>query len=110
MITELLTTAAERIIQEALENEVSDFLGRRWYEHNPKEEFRGYRNGYQSKRIKSSEGILNIRKTPVSERNTEPFESRIMQRLDAIDDKLSKIIIGKLRKGPINKRYRKYLH
>ena len=67
LITELLTTAAERIIQEALENEVSDFLGRRWYEHNPKEEFRGYRNGYQSKRIKSSEGILNIRKPRVRE-------------------------------------------
>ena len=98
LITELLTTAAERIIQEALENEVSDFLGRRWYEHNPNEEFRGYRNGYQSKRIKSSEGILNIRKPRVRE-NTEPFESRIMERLDAIDDKLSKIIMESYVRG-----------
>lgn len=98
LISELITTAAEKIIQEALENEVSDFLGRRWYEHNPSEEFRGYRNGYQQKRIKSSEGTLNIRKPRVRE-NNEPFESMIMQRLDGIEDKLHKIAMESYVRG-----------
>lgn len=98
LISELITTAAEKIIQEALENEVSDFLGRRWYEHNPSDEFRGYRNGYQQKRIKSGEGILNIRKPRVRE-NTEPFESMIMQRLDGIEDKLNKIAMESYIRG-----------
>ena len=33
IMSELIIKAAEKIVQEALEQEVAEFLGRRWYEH-----------------------------------------------------------------------------
>jgi len=98
LISELITTAVEKIIQEALENEVTDFLGRRWYEHNSPEEFRGYRNGYQAKRIRSSEGILNILKPRVRD-NAEPFESQVMERLTGIEDRLKQMALESYVRG-----------
>ncbi len=43
----LLRLGAQRLVQEALEKEVTDFLGRGHYEHHGQETaFRGHRNGY----------------------------------------------------------------
>lgn len=39
LISNLILRATEKIIQQALEEEMNDFLGRRWYEHKPSEEF-----------------------------------------------------------------------
>lgn len=90
MLSELILRSTEKILQEALEGEASDFLGRDWYERN--EEFRGWRNGYQRKQCKCAEGRLNLRK-PRIRGNSEKFESKIMKKLDSIDDKLRKIAL-----------------
>lgn len=98
LISNLILTSAEKIIQEALEEEMNDFLGRRWYEHSSPEEFRGYRNGYQSRKYKSSEGIINILKPRVRQ-NTSPFESQVIQRLDAIEEKLREMALESYVRG-----------
>ena len=66
-------------IQEVIEDEVSDFLGRARYEHHggidaPK----GYRNGYgKERRLSLSSGTIRLRRPRV--RNVEErFESRIL--------------------------------
>ncbi|MEW6307623.1 MAG: IS256 family transposase, partial [Bacillota bacterium] len=44
----LLRLVAQRLVQELLEQEVTDFLGRGHYEHREEEQpHRGYRNGYK---------------------------------------------------------------
>lgn len=98
LISELMVTACKRIIQQALEEEVSDFLGRRWYQQKPDNEFRGYRNGYQKRKYKTSEGILDILKPRVRD-NPTPFESRIMDRLDSIENRLKSIALESYVRG-----------
>jgi putative transposase len=78
----------EIIIQETLEAEIADFLGRKWYEHRPAEsQVGGYRNGYYPKRIKSTGGALAVNVPRV--RNTrEPFVSKILHFLGHLTGKL----------------------
>jgi hypothetical protein len=54
---ELLMLAVRKIVEEALEAEVSEALGRGYYE-NGAEPGRGYRNGYRRARLRSAEGPI----------------------------------------------------
>jgi transposase-like protein len=90
-----LVDIGSRFIEEALESEVSDFLGRRRYERQKSEEeenFRGYRNGYQDYTVKTRSGRMRLKKPRVRE-TLERFESRIIERLDALEEDLKKIIL-----------------
>lgn len=99
MIEELIKTSAEKIIQEALEEELTDYLGRNWYERSSTEEgFKGYRNGYVNKRYKSSEGILNIRRPRLRD-NEEDFESEVIRRLSSIENTLKTIALESYVRG-----------
>lgn len=59
---ELLSTlgqlATERVVQEALEREQADVLGRGRYERHPAAH--GYRNGYEDGTLKTAEGVLRV--------------------------------------------------
>jgi transposase-like protein len=78
----------EKLLQESLEGEVTDFLGRSWYEHNGSEGRRkGYRNGYYDRQVKTSEGLLELRQPRVRDTDEE-FRSRILERLDSLEDNL----------------------
>jgi hypothetical protein len=69
----LVKLAMRRIVQEILENKVSDFTGRDYYKHTA--EARGHRNGYEHSTLRTSEGHLDILRPQV--RNTAvPFESQ----------------------------------
>ena len=52
---ELLKLAVRKIVEEALEAEVADAVGRGYYE-NGAEPGRGYRNGYRRGRLRTAEG------------------------------------------------------
>ena len=51
----LIREAARLIVEEALEGEVADALGREFYAHGAGAGS-GYRNGYRTAKIKSAEG------------------------------------------------------
>lgn len=72
-------SAAQRMIQAALEIEVQEFLQRAKYAKSETEEFRGYRNGHHKKRtVSTAVGGLEVRVPRVSD-NCEPFESRLVK-------------------------------
>ena len=75
--SELVRLAARLIVEEALEAEVSDVLGRGYYEQGD-EPRRGYRNGYRPGRLKTAEGLIEYSAPQVSDRD-EPFRSRIRE-------------------------------
>jgi putative transposase len=54
---ELLKLAVRKIVEETLEAEVSEALGRGYYE-NGAEPGRGYRNGYRRGRLRTAEGAI----------------------------------------------------
>src|SRR5512139_106015 len=78
ILTELVKKGVERLLQEALEQEVTDHLGRGHYERHPDTgPHRGYRNGYESKRLKTSEGQVEV-KVPQLRETLEPYESKVL--------------------------------
>jgi transposase-like protein len=81
---ELLRLGAQRLVQELLEQEVADVLGRGPYERDGSHGARGYRNGYRPATIKTAEGAIPVAVPQV--RNTpEPFHSQIKEWLDGTD-------------------------
>jgi len=75
----LARNAAQRIIQEALELEVSEFLERGRHAKTNPEDFRGYRNGHHKERtISTSFGSLEV-KVPRVSNAAQKFESNLVK-------------------------------
>ena len=97
MLRDLIIKSTEKILQEALESEVGEYLGRDWYSHQSAENtIKDYRNGYQDKHYKTAEGVLEIRKPRV---RTGKFKSRILDKLEIIENKLNKIALESYVRG-----------
>ncbi len=57
VMTAIIRLGIERLVQEMLEQEVTDYLGREHYQRRQAEQaHRGYRNGYEAGRIRTAEG------------------------------------------------------
>jgi len=74
----LLRLGAQRLVQEVLEQEIEDLLGRSHYEHRTESsELAGYRNGYRARKIKTAEGAIPIA-VPQLRQTELPFVSRLL--------------------------------
>jgi putative transposase len=84
----LVLLAAQLILEEALEGEVRDEIGRERYERS-QGEASGYRNGYRKGRLKTAEGMVEFAAPQVRE-TAEPFVSAIREnvggRTGALED------------------------
>lgn len=88
---DLLKVGMEKILQEALEGEVTEFLGREWYQRQSEDESNpGYRNGYYARQIKTSEGKLNLRNPRVRE-SSEEFSSQILERIEVLEENVKRL-------------------
>lgn len=94
--SEFLKLAAQMVAQEALEQEVTDFLGRDRYERQA--EAVGYRNGYKPGRMRSAEGEVELAVPQV--RDTEqPYRSRLMDFLKGNTDVLDYLVLQMYTRG-----------
>jgi len=75
--SELVKLATRLILEEALEAETRDALGRDYYEHGA-DEGRGWRNGYRTGRLKTAEGEIAFSVPQVAGRE-EPFRSEVRE-------------------------------
>ena len=75
----LVLLAAQLIVEEALEAEVRDEVGRERYERADGDAS-GYRNGYRTGRMKTAEGVVEFAAPQVRD-TAEPFVSGIRQNL-----------------------------
>jgi putative transposase len=77
VLDEIACEGARRMLVDALEYEVEEFLGRKRYQRA--EEFNGYRNGYGKRRkVAMGSGTVEIR-TPRVRDNEESFSSRVLR-------------------------------
>src|SRR5437867_2084468 len=86
-LNELLLRAAELMLQKAVEEEVQEFLGRGHYERAG-EELRGYRNGYEDKKIRTGEGVIEVRMPQIRqarERFRSNFVEAYLKRTETLD-------------------------
>jgi len=97
--TILLRLGAQRLAQELVEQEVTDFLGRARYERvGVGEEHRGYRNGYRADRVRSAEGEINVQVPRVRECG-EPYHSQLMEFLRGNTDVLERLAVEMYARG-----------
>jgi putative transposase len=86
--SELVHLALRLIVEEALEGEVTDAIGRERYERSAGETA-GYRNGYRRGRLKTAEGVVEYAAPQVRE-TAEPFTSALRAalagRTEALED------------------------
>src|SRR4029077_9331381 len=97
---ELVKLATRLIVEEALEGEASDALGRDYYEHGA-HPGQGYRNGYRTGRLKTAEGLMEYSAPQIAGRE-EPFHSAIREHLKGHTQGLEDLAIGTPPKFPAN--------
>jgi len=92
----LVRQAARLIVEEALEAEVVQELGRDYYAHGGGK--RGYRNGYRTDRVKSAEGVIEFAVPQVSD-TAEPFRSQIRQVIRGRTEELERLAVEMYARG-----------
>jgi transposase-like protein len=93
----LVRLAARLVLQEALEGEQADFLGRDRYERGEGSP-RGYRNGYEPGQLKSAEGALDVA-LPQVRGSEQPFRSRVLALLGEQTEVLERLAVEMYARG-----------
>jgi len=86
----LVHLAARFILQMALEREVLEFLGRQYYQRNTRLRS-GWRNGYESKRLKTTHGVLPLLVPQVRD-TQETFESQLLKAMGNSTNTLQQMV------------------
>ena len=95
--SELVRLAARLIIEEALEGEAADALGRGYYARGGVPGS-GHRNGYRTGRLKSAEGPIEYSAPQIAER-AEPFRSRLRETLRGRTEELEDLAVEMYARG-----------
>src|SRR5579875_2349933 len=96
VLERVVREGAQRMLAEALEQEVADFLGRARYERS--EEFRGYRNGSQKERTVGvgmsavTVKVPRVREVP-EEISADGYHSEIVERYQRRSQTQSRLLV-----------------
>ena len=94
---DLVHLALRLIVEEALEGEVSDVLGRERYERGEGEKA-GYRNGYRPGKMKTAEGAVDYSAPQVRD-TSEPFVSSVRAALSGRTRELERLAVELYARG-----------
>lgn len=95
------------LVQQALEQEQEDFLGRPRYERRQRhdddtermeDDERLYRNGYEQGRLKTAEGEVRVR-VPQVRGASSPYRSRLMEFLGGNSEALERLVVEMYARG-----------
>ena len=88
---------ARLILQQALEDEVSEFLGRSRYERA--EEIVSHRNGHEPKTVKTTSGSMDLERPRVRNASKLGFQSRVLGKGVARTHALESLVISSFLRG-----------
>jgi transposase-like protein len=88
---------ARLILQQALEDEVSEFLGRARYERA--EETVSHRNGYEPRRVRTTSGAVELERPRVRDASRLGFESRVLGKGVTRSYALESLVSGSFLRG-----------
>jgi putative transposase len=71
-LSDSIRLGAQLMLQKAVELEVTEFLGRDYYQRSGDGALQGYRNGYEDKHVQTAEGRLHL-KMPQSATPSKPL-------------------------------------
>jgi transposase-like protein len=99
MTTMVIRLGVERLVQEMLEEQVKDHLGRERYERrDPGQEHLGYRNGYEPGRVRTGEGEVTVQVPQVRDA-PETYRSELMARLRGNSEVLERLALEMYTRG-----------
>jgi putative transposase len=91
------------LVQQALEQEQEDFLGRGRYERRRGEGTGDrparYRNGYEEGKLKTAEGEVRVRMPQVRGTSSSPYRSRLMEFLGGNSEALERLVVEMYARG-----------
>ncbi|MBM4256796.1 MAG: IS256 family transposase [Deltaproteobacteria bacterium] len=90
LLSTIVRLSTERILQEALEHEQAEALGRGRYEARGAK--LGYRNGYEQGTLKTAEGLFHVQRPQIRGRE-EPFRSALWNQMATTSDVLKRLIV-----------------
>jgi transposase-like protein len=90
LLSTLVRLSTERILQEALEHEQTEALGRGRYE--ARGEKLGDRNGYEKGTLKTAEGIFQVQLPQIRGRD-EPYRSALWSQMATTSDVLTRLLV-----------------
>jgi transposase-like protein len=97
--TMVLRLGIERVVQEMVEQEVTDYLERDHYQRRrPEQEHRGYRNGYEPGRIRTAEGEIVVQVPQVRDA-PETYRSQLMTFFRGNSDVLERLAVEMYARG-----------
>ena len=89
LLSTLVRLATERVLQDALEQDQAEALGRDRYERAAAA--RGYRNGYEPGTLKTAEGVLRLQ-LPQIRGQAAPYRSRLWDEMKGTSEVLRTLI------------------
>jgi transposase-like protein len=90
------------LVQQALEQEQEDFLGRGRYERRGEgigDRPPRYRNGYEEGKLKTAEGEVRVRVPQVRGTSSSPYRSRLMEFLGGNSEALERLVVEMYARG-----------
>lgn len=99
VVTAVIRLGIERLVQEMLEQEVTDYLEREHYQRRrPEQEHLGYRNGYEPGRMRTAEGEIAVQVPQVRDA-PQTYRSRLMTFLRGHSDVLERLAVEMYARG-----------
>ena len=95
--SELIRLGVRRLVEEVLEAEVDDRLGREYYRHGA-DGTRGHRAGYRRGRLKSAEGEIEYG-VPQVRGLGEPYRSRVREKVAGRTQQLERLAVEMYARG-----------
>lgn len=95
-LSQFIRLAVQNVVQQAIEQEVTDYLGRERYERQ--EEVKGHRNGYKPGWIRSAEGEIGL-EMPQVRGSAEPYRSKLLEFLRGNSDVLEYLVTQMYSRG-----------
>ncbi len=96
LLSKLMQLSMRKTIQEILEQEVSDHIGKGYYEQGQNRN--GHRNGYKTAHIRTTENKLLIEKPQVDDPSA-PFRSNVWKTIKGNTERLEKIVVEMYARG-----------
>ena len=96
MLSAFIRLAVQKAIQESLEAEVTEHLGRGHYQHRKQQNPAGYRNGYREGQFDTAEGAIPYWKPQVRETS---FQSELLAALSSRSEELIRLVVESYVRG-----------
>jgi putative transposase len=98
LISALVETATRLVVQQLLEADQADFLGRRGRYQRRSGDQRGWRNGYERGRVRTAEGPIEVAVPQVRDAD-QPYRSSLMSFLDGNSEVLERLVVEMYARG-----------